>query len=105
MEAYCALWPRHSQDQAISNNTSDVHQTIPAEDFLLKQNDFKCLLPTDVLFIEQEPFSNVSMNLDVNFQDIHQENFDKVIHGTTMREKAIKLNGDTFQNSPIHLLF
>jgi hypothetical protein len=105
MEAYFALWPKCGQDQATPKDTSDVHQAVPVEDFLLKDNDFKYLLPTIVLFIEQELYSNVSMNLDVNFWEIHQENFDKDIHSTTMREEAIKPNGDTFQNSPIHLLF
>ena len=104
MEACCALFPKCSQDQTTPKGTSDVHQVVPVEDFLLKDN-FKSLLPTIVLFIEQEPYSNVSMNLDVNFQEIHQENFDRVIYGTTMREEAVKPNGDTFQNSPIHLLF
>src|SRR5687767_2211830 len=105
MEAYCALWPKSGQDQATPKDTSDVYQTIPVEDFLLKENEFKSLHPTIVLFIEQEPYSNVSMNLDVNFWEIHQEKFDKVIYGITMREEAIKPNGDTFQNSPINLLF
>src|SRR5687768_4932745 len=90
MEACCALWCKSDQEQATPKDTFDVHHAVPVEDFLLKENEFKSLLPTVVLFIEQEPFSNVLMNLDVNFWEIHKENFDKEIHSTTMKEEAVK---------------
>jgi hypothetical protein len=57
-----------------------------------------------VLFIEQEPFSNVQLNLDVNFWHIHQENYNNVA-GSNFREEIFKENGTTFQNSSIHLFF
>ena len=56
------------------------------------------------LFIEQEPFSCVPMHLDVNFWHICQENFTQE-GGKNIKEEIFKENGDTFQNSPIHLFF
>ena len=71
--------------------------------FLIEKN-FESLLSTIVLFIEQEPFSNVPMNLDVNFWHIHQENFTHG-EGLTFKDSIFTEKGDTFQNSPMHLFF
>ena len=56
------------------------------------------------LFIEEEPFFHVPMHLDVNFWRVRQENFTKE-GGKNIKEEIFKENGDTFQNSPIHLFF
>ena len=105
-EAYYSLWPKRGQDQATPNDTQDIPQDGQVEDFLIIDDDFKSLFSTIVLFLEQELFSSVSMNLDVNFWHIHQENFDmETNEGTTLKQEIFKANGDTFQNSPIHLLF
>ena len=52
--------------KTINKNSSDL---LHGEDdgMFLKNKNFDCLLSTVILFIEQEPFTNVSMNLDVNF--------------------------------------
>jgi hypothetical protein len=44
------------------------------------------------------------MNLDVNFWRVCQENFTQ-LKGMNIKEAIFKENGDTFQNSSIHLLF
>ena len=105
-EACDMLWPKRVQYQATPKDTPDIPQDVPVKDFLSINDDFKSLLSTIVLFLEQEPFSSVSMNLDVNFWHIHQENFDSENNeGTTLSQEIFTANGDTFQNSPIHLLF
>ena len=65
---------------------------------------FQSLLSTVTLFIEQDPFLHVPMSLDVNYCRVCQENFTKE-GGKNIKEEIFTENGDTFQNSPIHLLF
>ena len=71
--------------------------------FFIERN-FDSLLLTIVLFIDQEPVSNVAMTLDVNFWHIHQENFTDG-EGLTFEDSMYTDKGDTFQNSPLHLFF
>ena len=58
------------------------------------------------LFLEQEPVSSLAMNLDVNYCQVNQENYNK--KGETeknMQEIIFIQDGDSFQNSPIDLVF
>src|SRR5687768_10506442 len=87
-----------------SKNTSDSPEPLPAGEIFQIADQFKSLLSTIILFLEQDPLTNVSMNLDVNFRRVHQENFLKA-EGTTIKDAIFKEGDDTFQNSAIHLLF
>ena len=58
---------RRNQAKANPKNTPDTPQAVTADDMLLIEKNFDSLFSTIVLFIEQDPFSNVPMNLDVNF--------------------------------------
>src|SRR5687768_14191711 len=74
-----------------------------SEEMLQVEQNFHLVFSTIVWFLEQDPFTNVAMHLDVNCQKVIQSNF------TASNRKdlhtALKVDGDTFQNSPIHLLF
>src|SRR5687767_2289636 len=98
---YCVVWdhgpkPRNTS-KATAKDTSD-------ENKFRKEHNFETLLSTVALFIEQEPFSHVSMCLDVNFRHVQQENFTQR-KGMNIKEAIFQEGGDTFQNSSIHLLF
>ena len=58
---------QRSHAKAPHKDTPDIPQAVTADDMLLIEKNFDSLLSTIVLFIEQEAFSNVPMNLDVNF--------------------------------------
>ena len=46
------------------------------------------------------------MNLDTNYWCVQQKNFTEiVVEGSTIKDAIFKKNGNTFQNSPIHLMF
>ncbi len=87
-----------------SMETSEKLSTAETESKFWKEHNFETHLSTVTLFIEQEPFLHVPMNLDVNFCCVRQENFTQ-LGGKNIKEEVFKENGDTFQNSPIHLLF
>jgi len=67
------------------------------------------LFSTIVWFIEQDPYTNVAMTLDVNYCIVKQLNFntDTLTTGKDINKAIMDTTGDTdtFQNSPIHLLF
>ena len=75
-----------------------------SEEMLQVEQNFHLVFSTIVWFLKQDPFTNIAMHLDVNYHRVKQENFTaanrKDIHNAIM-----KANGDTFQNTPIHLLF
>ena len=76
------------------------------ENLFLKQKPFQSLLPTVNLFLEQEPVSGVAMNLDVNYRHVIQDNYFKQGETEkTMQEMIFEPYGDSFQNSPIDLIF
>ena len=62
------------------------------------------MISTIILFIEQEPYSNVLMNLNVNFRRVQQGNF-MPVEGDNFEDAIYEDNGRKFQNSPIHLVF
>ena len=46
------------------------------------------------------------MHLDTNFWKVKQENFRAAVGtDTDIQEAILKENGDTFKNTPIHLIF
>jgi hypothetical protein len=92
------------QSKATSKNNSEKPQAVPTDNVFFIEKNFDSLLPTIVLFINQEPFSNVAMNLDVNFWHVQQENLIQ-LEGPTIKDAIFEKGGDTFQNSPIYLLF
>ena len=83
-----------------------VIETEPVGDLFLKQKPFPSLLPMVTLFLEQEPVSSLAMNLDVNYCRVNQENYNKKWETEkTMQEMIFIQDGDSFQNSPIDLVF
>ena len=74
------------------------------EDPLQVEENFKSFLATIALFIDQDPYSGVAMNLDVNYRRGKQENF-TAEKGKDIQKAILEKDGSTFQNSPIHLLF
>src|SRR6478735_8401872 len=93
----------HNDDS--NNETSKPLAVASTNPELQCEQHFDTLFSTIVLFLEQDPFTNIAMNLDVNFCRVKQENFKKKTDGKTMQEEIWMEGGDTFQNSPIHLLF
>jgi hypothetical protein len=55
------------QSKGTSKNNSEKPLAVPADNMFFIEKNFDFLLPTIDLFINQEPFSNVAMNLEVNF--------------------------------------
>jgi hypothetical protein len=92
--------------KASPKDYSDIFDENSAKDIFIIRKIFESLLSTIVLFIEQEPFTNVPMNLNTNFWHVRQENYTKIkVGGSNIKEAIIEENGNTFQNSPIHLVF
>src|SRR5688500_633897 len=75
--------------------SSDKSQPVPDGNMFHIQNGFKSLLPTMVWFIEQDPYTNVSMNLDVNFRCVHQQNF-RQNEGENIQEAILEEDGKMF---------
>ena len=97
------------QLKSTENYPISSHNTISAiphdgDETLFVEKNFECLLPTIILFLEQESISNVSMNLNVNFRRVRQENFTDSKR-ENFNSALFEANGKTFQNSPIHLMF
>src|SRR5688500_6429417 len=92
------------QKKTTPKDTSDTFQAEKLDEIFQVDENFHSFLSTIVLFIEQEPFSNVPMNLDVNFRHVNQENYAQE-NGRDMKEAIFEENRDTFQNNAIHLLF
>ena len=84
-----------------TNLTSEVNDS--SEEMLQVEQNFHPIFSTIVWFLEQNLFTNVAMHLDVNCRKVKQTNF------TASNRKgfhtALNVYGDTFQNTPIHLLF
>ena len=77
-----------------------------SNEMLQSEQEFHSILSTIVWFLEHDPYTNIAMNLDVNFRKVKQGNFkSKKEMGKDFMETVMQENGNTFQNSPIHLLF
>ena len=86
--------------------TSEVSKSNSKVNNLQIDKNFNTLLPTVIWFLEHDPYTNVTMNLDVNFRKVFQENYKlKSTGGKTMAEGIKENDGTTFQNSPIYLMF
>lgn len=93
-----------SKPKTVHNNSINIPQAESVDSMMSEERNFESLLSTLVLFIDQEPFSNVAMNLEVNFWHVCQGNFSN-INNTNFLNEIFKDGGDTFSNNPIHLLF
>src|SRR5688572_25170149 len=78
---------------------------LKSKELQIMQN-FDSLFLTIIWFLEHDPYTNSAMNLDVNYLKVKQENF-KASRGTDkdIYDAITVKNGDTFQNTPILLLF
>ena len=95
-----------NKGQLFTQVPSDLPQGVPVDDMFGMEKNFESLLTTLDLFIEQEPISNVPMNLDVNFWHVRQDTFFEVKGSSiSMRDAIFKENDDSFQNSHIYLVF
>ena len=68
------------------------------------EQNFHLVFSTIVWFLEQDLFTNIAMHLDVNYRQVKQEKF-MAANRKNIHNAITKANGDTFQNTPIHLLF
>ena len=94
------------QSKGVSSAQEDSTLT-PMEgndDFLL-EDDFKSLLSTIVLFLNQGTYVNVPMNLDVNFCRVRQDNLMTESEKANIKDSILQENGKSFQSSPICLMF
>src|SRR5687767_15318538 len=78
IKAACLEFPvtANKQTKATMKKSTDKLPTVDTENKLQIESNFYCLLSAIFLFVEQEPFYHVPMNLDVNFWHVHQENFE-----------------------------
>ena len=104
LEAFIKLWPKCIQEKDTPKDKADITEDVPVEESFHIERNFDSLFSTIILFLEQEPYTSVPMNLDVNFWRFNQENFVQT-GGISMKEQVFKPDGKSFQNSPIHLLF
>src|SRR5687768_8061427 len=92
--------------QAPKENTSDAPPDDSTGDMIQSKTNFNSLYSTVVWFLEHDSFTNVAMNLNANCCKVVQENFKaKKKMDINFQEAIQEKNGDTLQNSPIHLLF
>ena len=77
----------------------------PVNDIFEIQKNFESLIPSVMMFIEQEAYSNAAMHLDVNFCRVFQANYKWPKRNLTMEEAIFEKNGKTFENSLIELIF
>lgn len=66
-----------SQAKTNIKYTSNTPKAVLLNKIIQVEKNFDSLFSTIILFIEQEPFSNVPMNLEVNFWHVHQGNWTK----------------------------
>ena len=92
------------QAKPASKDTSEFEETVLGDSIFVVEKNFDSFFSTIILFIEQDPFFKVAMNLDVNFQQVHQENY-KANEHSNIKDTVFQENGNSFQNTPIHLLF
>lgn len=85
-------------------DTPSKSQIDSTHDLLQNETNFYSLFSTIIWLIDHDLYTNVAMNLDVNFQRVKQENF-RSAKGMGIRKGITEDNGDTFQNSQIHLVF
>jgi len=102
--------PKKNKSKAAANNLHKKQREIPETeqvvDGFLKQKVFYSFFPTVTLFLEQEPISNLAMNLDVNYRQVNQKNYNEIGEtGKTLKELIFIQDDNSFQNSPIDLIF
>ena len=96
------------QQPKITTFAQDNSTLTPIEgnDQFLLEDDFKSLLSTIVLFLNQDTYFNVPMNLDVNFCCVRQDNLTGTEgDGANIKDAMLEENKSSFQNSPLFLMF
>jgi hypothetical protein len=93
-----------TKEQAPYNKINSTNEVDSTEEMLQVEQNFHSVFSTIVWFLEQDPFTNIAMHLDVNYRRVKQENF-TAANRKDIHNAITKANGDTFQNTPIHLLF
>ena len=78
---------------------SDSQNDDSSSEMLQSEQNFDSLFSTIVWFIEQDPYTNIAMNLDVNCRKVDIGNFQTVTDGRKMIDEIWKETGKTFQNS------
>jgi len=101
---FASIATNQIQSKGNIKDNPDLPQVASSGDVFLLEDNFNSLLTSMILFVEQDPYSNVAMHLDVNFWKVCQENFDTE-EEETIKTAIFEENGDSFQNSPMHLLF
>jgi hypothetical protein len=84
-----------------------MFETAVSDDKMLQvEQNFESLFSTIVWFLEQDPYTNVAMNLEVNYCKVKQEShFVPTPTGKEFLTAIMEKGRTTFQNSQIHLLF
>src|SRR5687767_11248129 len=77
------------QSKAASKKSPYKPQTVATENKFQIEKNLYSLLSTIFLFIEQDPFFDVPMNLDVNFWHVCQENFTQ-LNGKNIKKEIFK---------------
>ena len=93
-----------TKEQAPYNKINSTNEVNSTEEMLQVEQNFHSVFSTIVWFLEQDPFTNIAMHLDVNYRQVKQENF-TAANRKDIHNAITKANGDTIQNTPIHLLF
>lgn len=91
----------------VSLDTKPFLRHVADDDKMLEvKQKFESLFSTIVWFVEQDPYTNVAMNLEVNYCKVKQDNYFVLTPtGKDFHTALMEIGGTTFQNSQIHLLF
>ena len=85
-------------------STSNQQQSKPVDDYLNIVDEFKTNLMWLSIFVRS--VEGVGMRLPVNYRTVLQSNYlTKDENGSTINEAVDEPDGDTFQNSPVKLVF
>ena len=91
---------KHFQETPSTSN----QQSKPVDDYLNIVDDFKTNLMWLSVFVRS--VEGVGMRLPVNYRTVLQSNYStKDENGATIKEAVSEPDGDTFQNSPVKLVF
>ena len=95
-----------NNDQIDYKKTLDTFTPDSTDKLLQVEQNFHSVFSTIVWFLEQDPYTDVAMNLEVNYRKVKQENYKvPTPTGKDIENAIIEKDGNTFQNSQIHLLF
>src|SRR5688572_20709574 len=84
-----------TKEQAPYNKINLTNKVDSTEEMLQVEQNFHLVFSTIVWFLEQDPFTNIAMHLDVNYRQVKQENF-TAANRKDIHNAITKANGDTF---------